>query len=436
MAVRVFIDGTELEVPTIGGTYALTGSVTRRLNRPSQATVTVPMTFSFGGAGSRLKIEIDDYPHTPAFHGFVMDCETDTAEDGGTTVYNAMDPLELWQWRPVRDYDGLTPGNFVDPYILEDKKFGGEIIRNMILASENPALIPEAAEGPTFLSLGTFEPGGSNLSGAPVTWPMPMSEMLSVLTSTGELDVVLTPIDAGGNMAQIDTYTGDYGDHLEGSVVFEYGQGLRNIRQVRWNEDMSFVRNKIQYFFSPKETVRRYKGNITGDDPGLRITSPDEFRTLPPGGDLQLVHVDNTLGARRIASQAAYGVRMHIQEFEVDTLYREEYDPSDPDPPYAPPDVALTAIEVDGVRILYRRLWQIESWLAAFPRTLIHFVPIRGYGVGLFDIGDIVGVTIAPVVRGGLSGAQRVYGYTTSWDNDGVVAITEIQTSADQEGFK
>lgn len=411
MAVRVFIDGVELDVPVIGGTYALTGSVTHRLNRPAQATVNVPMEFSIGGAGSRLKIEIDGFPFTPAFHGFVMDCETDTGEDAGTTVYNATDPMELWQWRPVRDYDGLTPGNFIDPYILKDKESGPQIIEAMILASENPVLIPTAAEGPLFLLMGTFETGGTNLSGAPVTWPTTMMELASQLTSTGELDIILTPIDSGGNMARIDCYNGDFGTDLSGSLVFQYGMGLRNVRRVRWNQDMAQVSNKIQDFFSPKETVRRYKSNITGDDPCLEV----QGAAADPPWDLV------GLFARRDASRAAYGVRMEIREWDVPELSKEQ-------------EPEGTCVSLDPVKILFRQLWYTESWIRTNPREIIHVTPTRETAIGAFHIGDIVGVEASSDVRGGFSGAQRVYEYTVSWGDDGVVELSELQTSGDQEG--
>jgi hypothetical protein len=37
-------------------------------------------------------------------------------------------------------------------------------------------------------------------------------------------------------------------------------------------------------------------------------------------------------------------------------------------------------------------------------------------------------------VRGGFSGAQRVYEYTITWDEDGVIELGEILTSSDAEG--
>ncbi len=86
-------------------------------------------------------------------------------------------------------------------------------------------------------------------------------------------------------------------------------------------------------------------------------------------------------------------------------------------------------------RELYRRRWQIESWLRAQPRELIHITPTRETEIGTFDVGDRVGVEATSAVRGGFSGAQRVYEYTVSWDADGVLELSELQTSADNEGI-
>lgn len=409
MAAQVYIDGVEIVVPSIGGTYALTGSVTRRLNRPAEATVTVPMMFAAGGAGSRLKVVIDGVLR---FHGFVTSVETDTGEDVGYTVYNAQDPMELWAWRPVRDWSGqtpgLTPGNFVDPYILKDNISGPQIVHAMCRASEDTGLAgQELAEGSLFLTFGTFETGGANLSGAPATWPTSMMELANLLTSTGELDIIINPVDSGGAMGQLNCYNGDYGTDRSGSVVFQYGFGARNVRRVRWSQDMSNLANKIQYFYGPKETVRRYKSNTTGDD---------------PCGPVQMGAGNwSALLARREASRSQYGVRMEIQQFDVDVMSREQ-------------EPQGTCVELDPAKILFRRNWYLESWIRSTPREIIHITPTRETAIGSFDIGDIVSVAASTDVRGGFSGAQRVYEYTISWDNDGVLELSEIQTSADQEG--
>lgn len=416
----------------------LQGSVTRALNRPAQAQVTLPYDCAIGGAGSRLKVAFEVGGSVELFfHGFVLLCETSCAEDTGTVVYNATDPMEMWQWRPARDYDSITPGNFVDPYFTKTlieggKQTGPQMVESMLRASEGQGpgqTIPETAEGPLFITLGGFESGGVDLSGIPVNWPMTIMEVVALLTSTGEVDVVLTPIDGGGNMAQVDVYNGDFGTDRSSSVVFEFGMGARNVQAVRWNEDMSNLRNKIQYFFTPKETTRRYKANITGDDPclpgnvgnpgGVGGSLPDRPNFLAPG----------VLGNMIADSRRRFGVRMDIQTYDVDVIYRHEG---------CTEDAAFLGCctDLDPTRILYRRLWQIDSFGAAYPRELIHVTPARDMEIGAFDIGDLVGINISPAIRGGTSGAQRIYQYTITWDSDdSVPAIEELQTSADQAGL-
>lgn len=389
MTLAVSLDGVD-----VSG-VAIRGSSTRRLNRPSQAQITIPMDSAIGGAGSALKISFNGQLH---HHGRVLDCETDTGEDEGFTVYNSTDPMELWQWRPARD----DTGDFSKPTFIEDYITGPEIMFDIL---DNSVFY----EGDLFLDFGTFELGGVDLSGAPQDWPQPISQIASLLISTGELDLVITPTDPGGGiMGTIDGYNGDFGTDLSGSVVFQYGMGALNVRRLRWNEDMANVCNRLWYYGGPRIGTsqdpagdQHWCWNITGDDPGL---------ANPPGGDIDY---SNPLGDRRLASQAAYGVRMDIKIWD------------------ALSDLCLGEGSVDPGRDLYRRLWQAESWLRAVPRELIHITPIRGFGINTFDIGDLVGVEAGSQVRGGFSGAQRVYEYTISWDEDGPFELSELQTSSD-----
>jgi hypothetical protein len=366
------------------------------------------MDAAIGGPGSKLKISFDG---SLFHHGHVMDCETDAGEDDGYTVYNSTDVMEMWAWRPARD---PADGDFSKPTFIEDYITGPQIMQAILDASYNAGGGPPSdAEGDLFIEFGTFAGGGVSLTGAPVDWPMTIMQIAALLISTGELDIILTPIDgAFGEMARVDCYNGDYGTDLSGSVVFEYGTGALNVRRMRWNEDMSGICNKLWYYGGPQIGTaadpagnQHWCWNITGDDPLL---------ANPPGGDIDY---SNPLGDRRLASQAAYGVRMDIKIFD------------------ALSDLCLGEGAVDPGRSLYRRLWQIEQWLRCVPRNLVHVTPIRGYGIGSFDIGDLVGVEAAASVRGGFSGAQRVYGYTVSWDEDGPFELSELQTSADQEGF-
>ena len=404
--VTVEIDGNDVSQ------YAVEGSWTRRLNRPSTATVKVPMQQSVGGAGSILKITNNAGP-TLVHHGRVLLCETDTGEDTGYTVYNSTDPMELWNWRPVRGDDcafmPLAGSTIIDTYITGPQILEA-MLTNTVDCGGGP---PSDAEGEIFLDLGTFEGGGVDLTGAPVDWPMTIAELFSLLVSTGCLDAVITPTDPGGGvMGTIDAYNGDYGTDLSGSVVFQYGTGAFNVSRLRWNEDMTSLCNKLWYYMGPRVGTaadpagdQHWCYNVQGDDPGLP--------TIIPNGETLA-----SLLAERVLSRAAYGVRMDIQIFDATS---EDCSPT-ADP--------LTATE----RELYRNRWETESWIRQQPRELIHVTPTRETEIGAFDIGDLVGVEAVAAVRGGFSGAQRVYEYTVSWDNDGVLALSELQTSSTADG--
>ena len=129
----VWLDGSD-----VSG-VAVAGSVTKRLNLPWMASVKLPMDSAIGGPGSRLKVSLAGGLD---FHGFVLDCETDTGEDVGYTVYNAQDPWELWQWRPARDDDvsGDPPGDAGDyskPNFVNYYQYGPQIMEAILTQSES-----------------------------------------------------------------------------------------------------------------------------------------------------------------------------------------------------------------------------------------------------------------------------------------------------------
>jgi len=405
--------------------FAIEGSVTTRLNRVGEASVKVHMTDAFAnfgtlypGPGSYLKVYFygDNLGSTPVLwhHGRVINCETTADENVGYTVFNSFDPLELWQYRPVRNPPGSDPGNFSNPNIIQSLVYGPAIIEGMMDGSELNT-IPEDSEGPLRLARGSFAAGSVDLTGAPSDWPMTMMQLANLLISTGVVDVVITPIEFDGNdnYGQIDVYNGDYGQDLTGSVTLSYGMGDRNIRSLRWNEDMTQMCNKLWYYLGPKCDEEHWRANITGDDPGL---------AYPPGGGVvgpcgSHGSTNNIIGVRSCYSRQHFDVRMDIKIFDA------AGDESD----------GCTEAVVVGHE-LYRRLWQIEQYLRAVPITLIHVTPIRDFGIGLFSIGDLITVEATPDVKGGFSGAQRIYEYTISWDEDSVPAIGELQVSSDNEG--
>lgn len=405
MAPTITIDGNDVT------NLCVAGSWTRRLNRPSQAQVTIPFTSTVGGPGSRLKIVNGG---STVFHGMILLVETNPEENFGYTVYNATDPMELWQWRPVRD----DTCDFSMPTIIEDYLTGPQIMEAALNNSENcGGGGDDDEEGPLFLTIGSFETDGCNLLGAPTDWPMTIAQLASLLISTGCLDLVITPTDPGGGvMGTVDGYNGDYGTDRSGSVVFEYGTGAFNISKFRRVQDMTTMSNKIWYFAGPRILTPSDPGgnqhwcfNVTGDDPGL----PDP---IPNGASLA------TLLANRASSRSTYGVRMDIQIFDAG-----ECTPSDPTAECCGGD-PLTAT----FRELYRRRWETESWIRQQPRDLVHVTPTRETAIGSFDIGDLVGIEI-PVL--GINAAQRVYEYTVSWTaEDSTLALSELQTSPTADG--
>lgn len=387
MSVQTYIDGIEVT------NVVLEGSSTPRLNRPAQATIKIPVQLATGGVGSLLKIVIDGSLNTPgSHHGRVVNVSDEADENTGYTTYLSEDPMELWAARPARDADG----DFSKPTFIEDFVTGPQIMEEILHNSEDPGDIPTDAEGPLFLEYGTFATGGTDLTGAPIDWPMTIGEIAALLTETGELDIVLTPVDSAGNMARIDCYNGDFGTDLTGSVVLEFATGSRNVRNVRQVDDMTNMCNKLWYYLGPRVGTpedlpgdQHWRANVTGSDP---LANPAAVEAL------------------RLASQATYGVRMDIRIFD------------------ARGDEAIVG------RDLYRRLWQLESWIRAQPRKLVHVTPNREAEIGTFNIGDLVTVAAGSYLRGGFSGAQRVYAFTVSFDADGVRAISELVTSPNSEG--
>jgi hypothetical protein len=425
MAPTVEIDGVDVT------NVCVQGSWTPRLNRPAQAQVRIPMMESIADVGSRLLISNGG---SPVFHGMIQLVETEGGEDTGYTVYNATDPMELWQFRPVRG-DGC---DFSSPTIIEDYETGPQILEAMLQNSEGANVggclaadcvdaDAAACEGPLFLNYGTFETDGCSLLGVPTDWPMTIAELTSLMISTGCLDVVIepTPDFTDDTFGTVSAYNGDFGNNLSTSVVFEYGEGARNIRRFRWNKDMSNMTNKLWYFMGPRILTPadpagedHWCYNVQGNDPGMLALDP-----IPNGVSVGDTSTPGTLLGDRMTSRNDYGVRMEIQIFDAGECTPTNGEPCCGGDP-------LTAI----FRDLYRRRWQTESWIRLQPRELIHITPTRETAIGSFHIGDLVGVEINAAIRGGVSGAQRVYSYTVSWDEDSVLAISELQTSPTADG--
>ena len=296
---------------------AIEGSTTRRLNRPAQATIRCPMQemanrfgTMFPDCGSYLKVYYENdtttMPHL-FHHGRVMTREITADQNNGYVVFNSADPMELWQWRPVRDPDG----DFSDPEIVAFNQYAPAILHSALLNSEFAGGGPPTdAEGPLRLDITPVATGTIDMTGAPTDWPMTIQELFSLLVSTGELDAVVFPIefDALDNYGQLGIYNGNYGTDRTASVHFQYGMGNFNVQALRWNRDMTNMVNKLWYFLGPKCDQQHWRANVQGDDTGL---------TYPPGGKsvgpCDTGHVtNNQIGVDTCHARTHFDVRMLI----------------------------------------------------------------------------------------------------------------------------
>ena len=402
-SITVFVDRVDVT------SCVLSGSVTRKLNRPWQATWRMPIDCSVQGPDSWVHIFISGILW---FSGRIKQISDECDEDFCYTEYTALDASEILAWRPVRD----DTCDFSDPQLIADYVTGPQILADAFDNSENcdaGNVDPDNdREGPLFFTVTSVAGGGVDLTGAPVDWPMTIAELMTMFTDTGEVDAVFTPIDDTSNLAECALYNGDYGTDRTASVKFEYATGNNNCKIIRQVQDSANICNKLWYFLGPKvataldpQSVQHWQANVTGDDGAL--ADPPQTAIL----------------ADRATSRALSGVRMEVKIF--DSIGNE----------------ALISHE------LYRRLWQEEQWLRERPRTLVHVTPVNlsdadllpagvtPVQLGDFDIGDLVTVSVGTTVRGGFTGAQRIYEYTVAWDEDGVFEISELLTSADQEGI-
>lgn len=393
----------------------------RRLNRPASFEFRVPSylvnDIQFDGrplicAGYRqISVELDSTGLF--FHGIVWNIEEDGDEDMVYSQVTCYDPMIVWRYRPARDdVDSYTgeAGNFSDPSFIERNESGPQIMEEILTASESPGRIPTLAEGELFIDLAasTFATGGADLSGAPVDWPMTIAEVATLLTNTGELDIILTPMvevvsfpDVFSNMATVHCFNGNYGVDRSATVHFDYATGDFNARLLRRTENMDTIGNKLWYFLGPRLDQQHWRSNVTRDHP--------DFSAIPSFPGLE-TEID--------VSRESLGVYMLISIYDN----------------FGGGSGASGGGESSAYP-LFLRQWMVESLLRLTPRNMVYITPVRNgdFGPGDFDIGDLITVNIGNKARVSESGAQRVYGYQIDIDDDGVEALGEFQTSPDQD---
>lgn len=422
-----FRDGTVLaDIASIASNKQLR----RRLNRPASCSFRVPSylvnDIQADGlplicAGYRqISVTLDDGLF---FHGIIWNVQDDGDEDMVYTQVTAWDPMMIWRSRAARDdvesYSGGA-GNLSDPSFIARNQFGGPIMEEILTASEGTtdlSRIPTHAEGPLFidLSASTFTGGGVDLTGAPTNWPMTIAEIATLLTNTGELDIVLTPIIevvtdpdpsdgvlAQANMATLQTYTGNYGTDRTTTVHFDYATGDFNARLFRRTDDMDTVENKIRYYLGPRLDQQHWRSDVTADHPDIPV-------------DLATASLFFAISS----SRDQLGV------FQQTSIYDNFGSGSG------------TAGSESSAYPLFIRQWLVESLLRVRPRRMVYITPVRDgeFGPGDLDIGDLVTINIGNKARVAESGAQRIYAYTIDIDDDGVEALGEFESSPDQDGI-
>lgn len=388
MGVAAYIDGVNVTDRVVEG------SVTHELNGRATATIRMPIDVAYGDFFSSLYVDPGDGER---FFGRVKHIDDQGDENTGTTVYTAVDPGEILDWRPARDSDG----DFSKPSFMTDFPTGPQMLEEILANSVT-------YEGDLGFSLGSFETGGIDLSGLPTDWPMTIGEIAGLLIDTGEVDVIMSYSSSG---ATLSVYNGRYGTDRSGSVSFKYMMGTdSNCRGCRRTIDGTDLMNRLWLYGGPRVGTaadpagdQHWKYNVTRDDPGVAAL---------PGF--------STVSSLIDASRAAYLIRMQVTI--IDRTSEEE---------------GVAAHDLDRVR------WLRESLLRAQPRTLMHLTPHRGIAPA-FGVGDLISVQAGSGFRGGFAGLQRVYQYTYRWDVNGVVELGEpvgqagapaVVVSADQEAL-
>ena len=398
--------------------FAFDKRLRRRLNRISECTFRIPSylagTVQSDGrplicSGYRQLSVVLDGPGL-FFHGIIWDVEDDGDEDMCWTRVTAYDPMVVWRFRPARDavdsYSG-TAGNFSDPSFINRNITGPAIMEEILGASEQLIWGADDGEGPLFIDLAasSFAGGGQDLRGAPTNWPMMIADIATLLTNTGELDIVIDPIIhvPGGttlsNMATVNCVNGNYGSDLSATVNLDYFTGDHNARLMRRSDSMETVRNKNWYYLGPRLDQQHWRSNIA-----------------PVIGTL------GALGTLIQDSRDEIGVFMQLPIYDNFGSETSVYE-------------------------LYVRSWLTESLIRAVPRTMVYLTPVREsddmqlppgvspIAVGDFDIGDLISVNIGAEARVASSGTQRIYGYTIDIDDDGVEQLGELAVSPDQDSI-
>lgn len=404
----------------------------RRLNRPSECTFRVPSYLVNEIQADGLPLICSGYRQVEVvldstglfFHGLIWNCEDEGDEDMVYTQVTAYDPMMVWRYKPARDlvdsYSG-DAGNLSDPSFIERNVTGPQMMEEILIASENWDLISTGeSEGQLFIDLNgsTYAVGGEDLRGAPTNWPMMISEIATLLTNTGELDIVIEPIVGGTgstvpgntpsgnttagnpwsdqnnfqNMAKVHCYNGNYGTDRSATVNFDFATGDYNAKMLRRTDSMDTIGTKMTYFLGPRLDQQHWRRSVTGS---------------------ALLPANPAIDAARDAARTAIG--MFAPPISIYDNFGSETSASE----------------------LYEYSWLTETVLRLKPREMVYITPVRdgAFGPGDFDIGDVITVNVGNKARLTSSGVQRIYSYTIDIDDDAVEALGEFECSPDQDSI-
>jgi hypothetical protein len=300
---------------------------------------------------------------------------------------------------PYGDYDG----NFIDPKFAssvaaQDGVSGPDLILQVLTNSQNTGAEtdPSPGEGPLPFSLnGDFDldvPDAIDLNTIEtMDWPQLVGDFVQQLCATGVCDIFERPVDPSESldpyvMSEISAKSA-WGTDRSGTVHFDYLTGSHNAKAAKVTGQLGTLNNKLYDYLGPAETGgTRWKANLT---PSLATGA---FETAIN------------------ASRDRYGVFMSVRIFDS------------------------TGGESSS-RPLYLASWKAELKARLSPRRTLFITP-HADTAGLFtapqdfDVGDVIATNIDGLGVS-IAATQRVYGWTKSWDRQGVSTLAQIRTSAD-----
>lgn len=371
----------------------------------------------------------------PIFHGRIFLTERTGDGSRNTVAITAYQPMMEFGYeaddragRPVRGSSvqptagtpfGHYDGNFIDPLFASSVAAqagisGPDLILQALTNTQNVGAEsdPTPGEGPLPIALtGAFDltcpPAVDLTCELQIDWPIMCGDFIQSLVDTNVVDVHERPLNPGTGRnlaAALDPYimvelsaVSSLGTDRSATVHFDYWTGSFNAAQCRLLRDWATVCNKLYDNLGPRLTKERWKGLISPGSPGTTSLTTAIAASRAKYG--------NAPGA------TDHGTMMWIRAF--DTLGNE-----------------------NSSRPLYLANWLAEQGLRLNPRGILYITPAIGDKALYvpphdFDVGDKVAINTGSRFGIALADTQRIYGYTKSWDRQGVASVSQLVTSAD-----